>query len=338
VRRAGFVVFCALALLPRVSRADDAYPGAMLLENVESKEQATIQDAHPKTRPDGVAGMFTTLGSYGRMWELRSDTAFSTTRVFTERLELAHMIGFSFHKASATDIRDAQKRLSPRFGAVVRASFGLGADVPRDIYNPAGPIFGVGLRTRSESDNEWIELGARVIPNYPGPQNADPGMISLALHSTTSSGIADDAAWLPLSSWGAQLYLLTQVRTQMIKNDALTFAVGAAGGGYASLGSLEVTTWLGPQRGFVGNVFVEAFFTLQQIGRHPMNLQLGGHAEASLSACWPGNEALPVLASAYLAWSPIFPVSVRVFYGTGGSLLAGVLDATYGARVQLYLP
>ncbi len=334
------IIVCAL-LLPRLADASDEIPIQQLVQDVESKKQDVITKDQPKTLPGGIPGAFTTLGSYGRMWELRSDTAFSTTRVFTERVELAHMIGLAYH--TATKAKQEKKiddeRISPRFGVVLRTSFGIAADTSGGMYNPAGPIFGLGFRTRTESDNEWIELGARVIPNYPGPENADPGMIKLAQNATTSSGIADDAAWLPLSSFGAQLYLLTQARTELLDVNGWKLAFGAWGGGYASLGPLEVTTWLGPQRGFVGNMFLELFFTLQQIGKSaPLNLQIGAHGEASLSSCWPGNDALPVLVSGFIAWSPVYPVAVRVFYGTGGSALAGNLDAEYGARLQLYFP
>ncbi len=281
------------------------------------------------------AGWFTTLGSPGRLWEMRTDSAFSSNRALTERVELAHF--FSVSQYETTE----HTAVGEQFGIVVRANFGLADDTTNSIYNPLGPLPAIGVRLRTPSDREWIEFGVRALIPYPGPSNALPGMQTLAFKATTSSGIADDAAWLPLDSWGAQLYLATQVRMAATNARGTLFAIGVSGGGQISLGSVNVTTWLGPQPTFLGNAYIEFFADIQRFRVTQLNLQIGAHAEASLSACWPGPSSLPILVNGYVGWSPIRAFALRIFYGSGESIAAlfsGILVQQYGVRAQVFFP
>ena len=328
--RPGVGVAVAVLFVAGVARADQTAPFDALGSHhvmVPAADERDEKKEHRGLEP----GWFTTLGSKDRLWELRSDTAFGTARAFTERVELAHFFSLSHFLEETND-----RIIGEQFGIVTRASFGIADDTLTGIYNPLGPLPAIGVRFRTVSDAEWIELGIRALVPYPGPSNALPGMQALAFKAATSSGIADDAAWLPLESWGSQLYLATQARTSACRALGAWTALGAAGGGAISLGSVNVTTWLGPQPTFIGNAFMEVFVDLQRWATTTLNLQVGVHGEVSLSAIWPGRNSMPVLVNGFLGWSPHSSFALRLFYGIGESVLAGNTFQQYGVRAQLY--
>ncbi len=270
-------------------------------------------------------GYFNGIGTKGRYWEIQSNTSFDTNRILTERVELASAIPLKF--------------ISPLVTLVARASFGANTDVNSSIYGIQGPIVSLGLRDRSKSANYWVEFGLRALPNYSSPHDTEPAAQQLALRSTFSSGIADDAAWLPLSSFGAQIYLSFQSRFhEWTWCHNSTFFAGAQFGGAGSLAPLAVKTWLGPQNGFVGNVYVELFIGSLRLGGSPANLELGVHGEASLSSIWPGNEPLPVVGNVFVGWSPKSWVSVRIFGGLSGAPTVAPVDNQYGTRIAFFVP
>jgi len=266
-------------------------------------------------------GYFGGLGTPCRMWEARMDTSFDTNRVLTERVELAR----------ALTLRDY-------LALVARVSFGA-ADSTRDsFYVIQGPIFSLGLRTQWPSAKRWFEFGVRVVPNWSGPNDTDPRAQTLALGAVLSSGIADDAAWLPFTDVGWQLYGMFYVRTSAMSGRAGSYYLGALYGGKASVAPMSVASWLGTQHAFIGNLFVDAFLGAPVMGGEQTNLQFGVHAEVSLSSIWPGNELFPILANGYVAWSPKAWVAMRFFGGPALTLGALQTSTQYGARLEFYVP
>lgn len=272
-------------------------------------------------------GYFNGLGTKGRYWEVATNTSFDTNRVFTERVGLGSAIPIHF--------------ISPLVTFVTRASFGINADTGSGGYGIQGPIVSLGLRDRSKTANYWVEFGLRVLPSYSSPHDTEPAAQQLALRSTFSSGIADDAAWLPLSAWGTQLYLSFQSRFHewSSKSHASTFFAGAAFGGNASLAPLAVKTWLGPQNGFVGNIYFEVFLGSPLLCGSPANVEVGVRGEASLSSIWPGSDPLPLLGNLFVGWSPKSWISVRVFGGISGAPnMPEPIDHQYGTRIAFFVP
>jgi len=271
-------------------------------------------------------GYFNGLGSQGRTWEMQSDTAFSTSRAATQRFEIGGLL-----------------HLTPLLGAVVRTDFGAEDDTPSGFYSVKGPLVSLGARYRSASANHWVEFGVRFIPGWSGPHDNDPAALRLALDATLESAQADDAKWLPFASPGYQVYLAIQSRGEIDAGSAGQFLVGAHYGGRTSLSPLQVASWLGPQRGIVGNVFADLFFGVLRIHRSTINMQIGVHGEGSLSSVWPGDATFPALGDVFLGWSPASWVAARIFFGVagvpGGSPQPEVpTSRPYGARVTFYLP
>lgn len=277
-------------------------------------ELATYEELAP--------GYFGGLGTPCRMWEARFDTSFDTNRILTERVELARALA----------LRDY-------LSLVARVSFGGAAATKDSFYTIQGPIASLGFRTEWPSAKRWVEFGLRVVPNWSGPNDTDPRMQKLSLGAVLSSAVADDAAWLPFTDVGWQLYGAFYTRTSAFIGPLGSYYLGIVWGGKASLGPMSVATWLGPQKSFIGNLFLDAFVGAPVIGNEQTNLQFGVHAEVSLSSIWPGNELFPMLANGYVAWSPKPWMSLRFFGGPAASLAA--LDAAsteYGMRLEIYVP
>ena len=297
-------------------------------------EQIHAQTDTPPWIQPVDANMFPSLGSANRMWELESNTTYDTNRTFTQRFELSHIVGLIPYK---------KREHGVKIGLVLRTNFGAADAVTTGFYNLQGPTLGIGIRARTPRDDHWFELGLRVLFPYPGPQNTNPEMLGLALGSVLSSGVGDDASWLPFDAMGAQLYVFFQTRTGRLKlrgphhHAIAEGAWGLTGGGYASLGALSVASWLGSQSSFIGNVVLEGFVTVATICSAPVNLQFGAHAEASLSGIWEGNDGIPVVFNGFVGWSPIQTVAVRFFYGPAMiPLLGPQWSQQYGARLQLF--
>lgn len=271
-------------------------------------------------------GFFNGIGTPGRSWELRSDTAFSTTRVFTEVIAIGHVFVWG---------------ANGRFGLAAHIEAGGDEDTVTGLYSLRRPIVSLGFWTRSQDANYVVEAGIRVIPNTGVPDDSKPGALALAYDATLVSGIADDAQWLSFSDWGYQIYGRVQSRTAPFDAFVGTFAVGEQFGGQISLAPLSVRTWLGPQQGVIGNAFVDAFLDLRTLFRSDLNLQLGAHAEVSLSSVWSGEDPLPLGVSGYVGWSPVPWVAARAnVLGWAGSVGTTASPGTnpYGVRVSFFVP
>lgn len=264
-------------------------------------------------------GYFNGLGTKWRKTELSATTTFDTNRTFTQRFELAHAF-------------DVTTNLS----VVGRLAFG-GADLVTvsNAYSLQGPLGALGLRYVSPAASYFAELGFRVIPPWPGPLDGLPVRQELALDAVLSSAAADDAMWLPFARFGSQLYGSFQARTDPFESATGTFLFGVVYGGAVSLAPLTVTTWLGPQSGLVGNIYLELFADAPRLGTVHACLQLGARAEVSLSSIWPGSDPLPMLVTPFLAWAPVHWFSARVFGGLAGSPAAS-FSVNYGATLELY--
>ncbi len=269
-------------------------------------------------------GYFNGIGTGGRMWEAQTSTSFDTNRVFTERIDLAVAVPIKF--------------ISPLVTGVVRAGFGGNADTTTGFYGIQGPIFSFGIRDRSKDANFWVEFGVRLLPNYSSPNDTSPAAQQAALRSTFSSGIADDAAWLPLADFGTQIYASFQSRTSAWSpGNGTSVYFGATYGGRASLAPLDVKTWLGPQTGFIGNVYLDVFFGIPVLWNKAANTQVGVHGELSLSSIWPGSDPFPIVGNAFVGWSPKSWFEMRVFAGFSGSA-NNPNDNQYGARLAFFVP
>ncbi|MFO0587451.1 MAG: hypothetical protein U0441_07925 [Polyangiaceae bacterium] len=267
-------------------------------------------------------GYFNGLGACNRTWEIRLDSSFDTNRVGTGRVEIA-----------------AAWRRNVGWAWIFRTSMGLAGAVNTGSVVLKGPIVSVGVRQQTKSGKVAFELGLRLIPGWNGPHEGDTEGQNLAFGATLSSGLADDARWLPFAETGVQLYtsLLTRTRDWVpVRGTQVYF--GALYGGQGSLFPMKVRTWVGSQTGFIGNVFVDVFTgILKYVGR-PANLQVGLHGEVSLSTIWPASRPLPLLGNVYVAWSPKDWISARVFGGVSLSPLVQVPDLQYGLRTELYVP
>jgi hypothetical protein len=308
----------ALPFVCALARAQDA-PAAPMTTLVQRPDVDAVESTI------GEPGYFNGLVAPGRPWEVQSDTTFSTSRVFTQRFEVARFV--SLHPRNTST------------GLVVRTDFGAESDTTSGFYSLQGPLFSVGGRLRSTNNDHWIEFGVRVIPPYPGANDTNPQALRLALGATLASGQADDARWLPFSRWGYQIYGSVQSRVAIDAGTAGRFLLGVRYGGETSLTPLSVPSWLGSQQGIVGNVFLDVFFGAPVIGGQPLALQLGGHAEVSLSSVWPGGAVFPLMGSVFGAWSPATWISVRVFYGLAGVPAGAVpLSRPYGLNLTFDLP
>jgi hypothetical protein len=300
--------------------------GADVCRQSPVEEDLSAYDEHVRHRlvvrqESTLPGFFNGIGTPCRYWEARSDTAFDTHRVFTQHFELAR--AFTIRRYLT---------------AVARVGFGAEADTTESFYSIQPPIVSLGVRDRSPSADYWAEFGIRVIPNISGPNDTDPRRQQLALAATLSSGIADDAAWLPFSDFGWQLYGAFQARTPRWAGRYGTVFFGLVWGGQASLTPMSVRSWLGPQTGFIGNAFVDFFLGAPVIAHAPANLELGLHGEISLSSIWPGDELFPALANLFVAWSPKSWFAVRAFAGVAGSPVGPPPGVHYGTRLEFYVP
>jgi hypothetical protein len=319
----------ALALAPALAHADPALQqfdvpgknsvGADPCVHIDGgmREIIANQDDWQASAP----GSFNGIATPCRYWQTTSDLSFDTHRVLTQRDELARAFSIRAHLA-----------------AVARVSFGFASLTNQSFYTVQGPLFSLGVRARSRNANYWVEFGLRFVPNWPGPNDTDPRTQQLALAATLSSGIADDAAWLPLSDFGWQLYGAFESRTPPLLAHGTIAYMGATWGGKASITPMNVTTWLGPQSGFIGNVYVDAFVGLPLLLGVPLNMQLGLHGELSLSTIWPGTELFPALGNVYVGWAPKTWFQMRIFGGPGAALTdTKNANMHYGARLEFFL-
>lgn len=269
-------------------------------------------------------GYFNGIGVEGRTWELRSDTGLGAHRVLTQRFEIAGALSVPWWT---------------RVYIVPRVAFGLWGSIKDDVWLAQGPLFSIGVRQRSPRGRYWAEAGVRVVPSYSGPYDTDPVAQRIAFDAAQTSGVADDATWLPMSAWGGQAYGAFQSRTGEWHNSLFVALIGAEYGGRISLGPMSVRTWLGTQRAMIGSFYVEPFVTTRKILGNTVNLQLGLHVEASLSSIWPGERSLPVHVSGFLGWSPAQWFALRL---SGGGALAPLDTSSgqflFGVRAQIFAP
>jgi len=269
-------------------------------------------------------GYFNGIGVEGRSWEIRSESGLGEHRVLTQRFEVARAFQLS---------RYALLYLVPR------VSFGFAGSLAEDTWVVQGPLFSIGLRQRSMRGRYWAELGVRLIPNYSGPHDADPVAHRIAFDAAQTSGVGDDAMWLPFSAFGAQMYVAFQTRTAELGCWSTAIA-GAEYGARLSLGPMGVRTWLGPQGATVGSFWVEPFVTTRRLLGSRVNLQWGVHAEASLSSIWPGERSMPLHLAGFVGWSPTQWFALRL---SGGGATAPLdmktaSQALFGIRAQVFAP
>jgi len=128
---------------------------------------------------------------------------------------------------------------------------------------------------------------------------------------------------------GSQVYLLVEE-----DSSAGPVSLGDSFGGQISLAPVQVRSWLGPQSGVIGNVFLEPF-----IGVPGWNVRAGARGELSLSSIWPGGEPLPLHGDLFLGWNPLPCFSLRLFGGIAGSPAPGnVLTHPFGLRLEYFAP
>jgi len=303
-----------LSFASAVAHAQEAVPFSGLNKTDRPQE---LPDPTSATDP----GYFNGLGTPGRSWEIQGDAAFSTSRIATGRLELGHAFTFDL------------------LSIVFRVDVAADSNVLDGAYAIHGPIPSLGLRTRTRDANEWIEVGLRLIPNWSGPTDTDPSALNLSLGASLASGAADDARWLAFSQIGCQLYGAIQARTSNLLPSPLgALLLGATYGGNISLSPLEVQSWLGPQKGLIGNAFVEVFASVPKLGHTSLNLQLGAHGDTSLSSIWPGSDLFPYEANIFIGWSPLTSFTARAFGGVAGAVGANSIPVSnpYGIRLIAY--
>jgi hypothetical protein len=270
-------------------------------------------------------GLFNGIGNNCRYWQGISNTSLDTNRTFTQTFDLAR----------ALSMGDYLHYL--RF--VVRLRAGMNALLDDGFYFFDGPIFALGLRDKSFTGNHAFEVGVRVIPNWSGPHNSDAKTQQLALGSAISSSMADDALWLPLTNFAAQLYLEYDSRTHPIHIWHGAIVVGLKWYAAGSLGPMQIASWLGPQSAFVGNVSFETYLGIPRIVDTDFNVQTGLHGEISLSSIWPESDLFPALFDWFVGWSPKTWFALRTFVG-GGAALTDLGHGTthFGARLEFYIP
>lgn len=322
VRRFAWGAFAAALLATTAARADGEPDGlfSKLGEPADDSPTPTATDRTTKLvcMPPGY---FNGIGSCCRLWEARLDTSFDTNRVFTGRLELSR----------AFVIR-------PSIAIVGRVDGAMAASAAEGNYVLKGPIVSLGLRNQTQRGNYWTEAGVKLVPGYEGPSYDDPSSQRIALNATFSSGLADDARWLPISDTGLQVYGVIQNRTNPRWYRGWESYVGAIYGLQASLWPMKVRSWLGPQSGFIGNTHVDLFVGLPHIGYEVANLQIGLHGELSLSTIWPADRPFPMLGGAFVGWSPEYWFSGRIFAGVAGSPGYTQADYQYGVRLEFFVP
>jgi len=327
-RRQACILAACLAtpvLTPAAARAQarddsESHPFA-LLEGPSNEAKPVMPEDLP---PPGPPGYFGDIGSHGRWWEIQSNTSLSADhdRIFAQRLMIARAFP-----------------LTSELSLVARVTMATDAMMAQGVYAIQGPIVSLGLRDQSESGSFAIEFGGRLIPNWGSPDDTLPAAQQLALGATRSSGVADDAQWLPLADTGAQIYAILHSQVDPFGPRGWTFVPGARYGGEASLLPMTVQSWLGPQTGFVGNVFLELYTLLPRLADHEANLCFGGHGDVSLSTIWPAGVPFPIVGNIFLAWSPEYWFSARIFSGLGGSPGSGqAFYGQYGFRLEAYLP
>jgi hypothetical protein len=265
-------------------------------------------------------GYFNGLGAECHVWEVRDDIGFGNQRVLTDQLELA----------SAIPVLPGHRTVT----LVIRTTVATDTRTTTGFYGIHGPIWSLGLRIRSPSDYHFFEAGLRLIPGWAGPNDADPRALQLAYDASMTSGIGDDARWLPLASTGLQVYLWTRSRAKISAGNTELF-LGTEYGGEVSLAPLQVQSWLGAQSGIVGNAIAEIQLGAPRIAGRIAGVELGGHADVSLSSIWPAADPLPMHLNAFLAVNPFDALTARIFYGVAGSP-QGSWANPYGARLEYY--
>lgn len=288
-------------------------------QDAEPVKTETPQEQNELKRME--PGYFNGIGSYKRTWGAELDSSFDTNRVATARLELSRAF-----------------RVTPPVSIVARVNTALAAAVEVGDYLILGPNVSLGLKNQSRTGKSWLEFGLRLVPGWEGPQDNKPSSQVVALGATYSSGLADDARWLPFAETGLQLYGIIQNRTATFGPPGTKLYVGALYGGQASLWPMKVRTWLGPQTGFIGNAYADVFLGLWRLSGVDLNLQVGGHGEVSLSTIWPADHPFPMLGGGFVAWSPEYWVQGRIFAGAAGSPSYTKTDIQYGFRLEFFVP
>lgn len=312
----------AAALITAAARAGaDEPPPSPFVQVTDDSDPPRPPAAPLQTLKRMPPGYFNGLGSYHRTWGAQIDTSFDTSRVLTSRLELSRAIS-----------------IWAPIAIVLRANVGFALGVGSDAYAVKGLIASVGLRNQTYQSRYWVEFGLRLVPPWYGPREGEPSGQAIALGATFSSGLADDARWLPFTDTGFQIYGAIQNRSRDFGAPGWQFYAGALYGGQASLGSMKVRTWLGPQSGFIGNAYVDIFLGLLRLGNVDMNLQVGTHAEVSLSTIWPADRPFPAVLGGFVGWSPEYWFASRLFCGVAGSPGFTKADVQYGFRLEFFVP
>lgn len=293
-------------------------PSARLLFYGEQKAAVAAQlEAAPEPGPEYLNG----IGAPGRCWELTSDTAYSAYRVLTERIELGRAL-----------------KIRRYLSVVVRARIGVDGSFASGAVAYQALVPSLGLRHQPHLDGYALEAGVRLLPAWGGPRGSNqPRMQVLALNATLTSGLGSDGTWLPLSTTGVQLYIDVLSRTKVLSTPPAALVFGARYGGEFLVSTAMVRTWLGPQSAFIANAWFEGFTAFTRMGHLPMPVQVGVHADVSLSSIWPGDTLFPVVFGAFVGWSPQRWVALRGFVGFGTSATSRP-QATGGVRLQFYVP
>jgi hypothetical protein len=317
MRAVGLGATLAVLVATGTARAEDAEPSVPFT--------ALIGRPPDKPPPAEFWNPFNGIGSAQRSWDLQSNIAYSTQRIFTQ----------TFGGAYAYPWRGS-------IAVVIRLSAAAEADTNSGLFSIQGLIGSVGLLDRSPSDNYRAEVGLRVIPPWTGPHDKEPAALRLALSATLASDIADDAQWLPFADLGTQIYGMIQNRGTLGDAGGMTFFGGARYGGQVSLLPMVVNSWLGPQTGVIGNAYTELFIGEICHASGNGSVEIGGRMSVSLSSIWPGEDPFPYVASLFLSWSPRTWFALRVFGGTSGvaALKPGAVSSSlpYGARLEFFLP
>ena len=129
--------------------------------------------------------------------------------------------------------------------------------------------------------------------------------------------------------------MMLQSRGVIGEGAGTTLIFGALYGGQVSLAPMQIQSWLGPQNGVIGNALVELYAGAPRLAHRDIRVQIGVHADVSLSSIWPGDESLPMHLDGYFGWNPLPGVIARFFYGFAGSPL-GSWTNPYGMRVEYF--
>ncbi|MBK7864204.1 MAG: hypothetical protein IPJ65_37530 [Archangiaceae bacterium] len=268
-----------------------------------SFDEKVLSDADQ--REAEMLGYLDGVGFLGRENEATVEVAYGSKQIATTRLELAHAFPIS--------------------GKLLHVVARVGAGMATDFHALGlhGFTAALGLRHITGKGHFFVEVGARFLGGWQGIHGDRPEAQTLALGATLTSGAADDARWLPLRSSGLQLYVDFLSRSKPMGYDHSGFFVaGFHYGGQATVVPPAVSTWLGSEPQFVGNVFIEAFLSFATRQGTPVRLTTGAHVDLSLSSIWPSNVPFPVVLDLFFEWHPAWVswLSLRAFGGLAVSL------------------